>query len=74
MENITVSRETIELMLKRLQDVHSYSMKCEYHDFSEPVPDGKITFPGALGRYTGNAELQMMQLRWMLDGTDPFLP
>ena len=69
MENITVSRETIERMLKHLREVHEYSMKCEYHDFNERVPEGKVTYPGAVGRYTSNAEVQMMQLRWMLDGS-----
>ena len=70
METITVSRQTLEYMLERLREVHEYSMKCEVHDFLKPVPDGKVTYPGAVGKYTSTAEMQMILLRQILTDHD----
>ncbi len=72
MDTVSVSRDNILRMIKRLQEARDYSLKCEMHDFNEMVPEGKVTYPGAVGRYTASVEFQIMQLNWLLDGTDPY--
>ena len=70
MDTVTVSRENILRMIKRLQESRDYSLNCEVHDFTQPVPEGKVTYPGAVGRFTSTVEFQIMQLNLLLEGTD----
>ena len=67
-----VSTETIRDLIADMQEGIEYSRKCEIHDFIEPVPDGKVTYPGAVGRLTSKLEMQVIRLNWMLDDAGIF--
>ena len=67
MNTVPVSTETIRDLIADLQEGIDYAAKCEVHDFMTPVPKGKVTYPGAVGKLTSKLEMQVIRLGWMLD-------
>ena len=72
MSTVPVSTETIRDLIADLQEGIEYSRKCEVHDFTTPVPEGKVTYPGCVGKLTSKLEMQIIRLNWMLDDAGVF--
>jgi len=72
MDTIKVSRQAILDLIDDLQDGIDYADKCECHDFLTPVPEGKVTYPGAVGRLTSKLNMQVIRLNWILQDNDVF--
>ena len=69
---VKVSRQNILDLIEDLQEGIDYAHKAECHDFLTPVPEGKITYPGAVGKLTGKLEMQIIRLNWMLEDDGVF--
>ena len=72
MDTIKVSRQNILDLIEDMQEGIDYAGKCEVHDFLTPVPEGKVTYPGAVGRLKAKIEMQIMRLNWMLEDDGVF--